>query len=89
MEKLKNLLEKIAPLVRAKASVINIDRKIDVYQEMVNSLKLHKDMINEEHQEDQELVISEVEEWVENLPKDIIPTSDMRKLIKNLKYLNK
>lgn len=84
---IKDLLQKVKPIMRAKASVEQIDRKIDTYTEAIKSLKLQKKQILDENQEDD--ILAEVEAWADSLPNDIAPTSEIRQILKALEYLNK
>lgn len=84
---IKDLLQKVKPIMRAKASVEQIDRKIDTYTEAIKSLKLQKKQILDENQEDD--ILAEVEAWADSLPNDIVPTSEIRQILKALEYLNK
>lgn len=87
MEGLNEILEILRPLVRAKASANQTDKKIASYEAQIKELKKIK--AGHEKVADNDEVIMEVEAWVDKLPKDVMPNSKMRELIKGLELLNK
>lgn len=89
MEKSKELLNLIRPHVRVKSVVGSIDNKIEVYQKMIASLTAKKEDLIKDHEVSREEAIDLIEEWISDLPAQIVADSNLRQLVKALEYLNK
>ncbi len=83
----KELLEKVEPLVRDKSSIENIDRKIAIYTNQIKSLKDQKKAIMDNDTNEDEILI-EVEAWADSLPDKLVADRQIRKLLTILEYLN-